>query len=105
MTVACPVPEWPRDLMNAGPSEDRSILLRGEATIGAARFVVTAVRVDPIQFGPDFRPDVHVDVYREYHLPTLLDVLSELMDIDNAATLQLETGSYLIWMLPAGARH
>ena len=44
MTVACPSPEWPSGLLEQGPPQDPSILLRGEATIGSARFVVTAVQ-------------------------------------------------------------
>jgi hypothetical protein len=102
MTVALPPPEWPRDLLSDGPPEDRSILLHGEAMIGRTRFVVTAVRVDPIQFGPDFRQDVHFSVYRDYHLSTLIDMMSELVDFDDPSTIRLETGDYLLWMVPAG---
>jgi hypothetical protein len=102
MTVSFPLPEWPRDLLREGPPEDRSILLRGEAMIGGARFVVTAVRVNPIRRGPDFRQDLHVGVYREYNLSTLIDVMSELADFDDPSTVRLESGSYLLWMVPAG---
>ena len=87
MTVECPLPEWPRDLLNAGPPEDRAILLRGEVTIGATRFVVTAVRVDSIELAPDFRPDVPIDVYREYGLSALIDIVSEMTEINDPSTL------------------
>jgi hypothetical protein len=30
----------------------------------------------------------------------LLDRLSELVDVAEAPVLQLQTGSYLVWMLP-----
>jgi hypothetical protein len=105
MTVAFPLPEWPHDLLNEGPPEDRSILLRGEATIGATRFVVTALRVDPIRLGPDYRPDVAVGAYRDYHLSTIIDIVSELVGIDDASTVQLEGGQYLLWMLPSERHH
>ena len=48
MTIACPAPQWPEGLLEEGPPEDPTILLRGEAGIGGAHFTVTAVRVDPI---------------------------------------------------------
>src|SRR5579863_7128105 len=104
MPVAFPLPEWPSELLSDGPPEDRSILLRGEARIGTALFVVTAVRMSPIQFGPDFRQDLNFNVYRDYPLSTLIDIMSELVDISNSSTVRLETGSYLMWMLPSENR-
>ena len=100
MTVVCPAPEWPGSLVEDGPPEDRSILLRGEATIGGVRFSLTAMRMDPIRFGPDLRPEHGSSVYAAYSLSDMLDKLSDVMDVAEAATLQLSTGSYLLWMLP-----
>lgn len=100
MTVACPAPEWPAALLEEGPPEDPSILLRGETTIGGVRFTLTAVRVDPIRFGPDFRRDRTTGVYAPYGLSELLDRLSDLVDVAEASALRLGTGSYLMWMLP-----
>jgi hypothetical protein len=100
MTVACPSPEWPSGLLEQGPPQDPSILLRGEATIGSARFVVTAVRVNPIRYGPDFRPDQSTSIYANCNLSALLDSLSDLIEVSEASTLRLETGNYVIWMLP-----
>lgn len=102
MTVACPAPQWPEGLLEEGPPEDPTILLRGEARIGGARFTVTAVRVDPIRFGPDFRFDRTISVYAAYGLSELLDSLSELIDVAEASALRLSTGSYRLWMLPHG---
>ncbi len=103
MTVACPAPEWPTELLEEGPTQDRSILLRGEAAIGGAAFRVTAIRVNPIRFGPDYRMDCDAAIYANYDLPALLDRLSELVDVAELPTLQLRTGNYLMWMLPLGA--
>jgi hypothetical protein len=102
MTVRCPPLEWPAGLLEAGPPEDRSIVLRGEAMIAEARFTVMAVRVDPIRLGPDFRPGVPSAAYAEYALSGLLDQLSELVEISEAPTLRLSTGAYVMWMLPGG---
>jgi hypothetical protein len=102
MTVTCPAPQWPAGLLEEGPPGDPTILLRGEATIGGARFTVTAVRVDPIRFGPDFRSDQPMSVYAAYGLSELLDNLSELIDVAEASTVRLSTGSYRLWMLPHG---
>ena len=100
MTSACPAPEWPGALLEEGPPEDRSILLRGETTIGGVRFSLTAVRMDPIRFGPDFLPQQNSEVYAAYDLSQLVDKLSELFDVAEASTLRLSSGSYLLWMLP-----
>jgi hypothetical protein len=62
--------------------------------------MLSAVRVDPIRLGPDFRPDHDLRVYSDYGLSSLLDMISELVDFAEPATLQLETGRYVLWMLP-----
>lgn len=100
--VPCTAPQWPAGLLERGPPEDPSILLRGEAAIAGTRFVLTAVRVNPIWFGPDYRDDLDADVYAPYELPTLLDMVAELMSVSEASTVQLETGSYVLWMMPRG---
>ena len=100
MTVPLPAPEWPAVLRQEGPPEDRSILLRGEVSLGSTRFTLTAIRVDPIRFGPDFRPDQSLSVYADYQLPALLDIVAELMGTEEPSTLQLTGGLYLLWMLP-----
>jgi hypothetical protein len=100
MTVPCPVPEWPESLEEAGPAEDRSILLRGAVSIGRIRFSVTAVRVDPIRFGPDFRGDRNLSIYAGFDLSELLGVVAELIGEAVPSTVQLETGRYVLWMLP-----
>jgi hypothetical protein len=100
MTVPCPVPEWPESLEETGPAEDRSILLQGRVSIGRTQFSVTAVRVDPIRFGPDFRADRSLSIYAGYELSELLDVVAELVGEAELSALQLATGRYVLWMLP-----
>jgi hypothetical protein len=102
MTVACPAPEWPGSLATAGPPEDPTILLRGQVAIGATRFALTAMRVDPIRYGPDFRDDLDRSVYAEFQLAPLLDLVSELVGVAEPSTLRLGTGEYLVWMVPTG---
>jgi hypothetical protein len=100
MTVPCPVPEWPEALEEAGPAEDRSILLQARVSIGRTEFSVTAVRVDPIRFGPDFRADRSLSIYAGYELSDLLDMVAELVGEAVPSTVQLEMGRYVLWMLP-----
>jgi hypothetical protein len=69
MTMMLPAVEWPAALRGEGPVEDRRILLRGEMMIAPARFVLTAVRVDPIRLAPDNRDDLGLAVYTGYDLP------------------------------------
>lgn len=101
MTVPLPAPEWPALLRQEGPPEDRSILLRAEVSIGRTRFTLTAIRVDPIRFGPDFRPDQSLSVYADYQLPGLLDIVAELVGTEEPSTLQLDDSLYVLWMLPS----
>jgi hypothetical protein len=100
MTVPCPVPEWPESLEEAGPAEDRSILLQGRISIGRSKFSVTAVRVDPIRFGPDFRADRNLSIYADYELSDLLGVVAELVGEGEPSTVPLGTGLYVLWVLP-----
>lgn len=100
MTVECPVPQWPTALLEEGPPADASILLRGQVAIGQARFMVTAVRVDPIRFGPDFRADQNLSIYADHRLSALLDIIAELGGLAEPSTLRLATGQYVVWMLP-----
>jgi hypothetical protein len=100
MTVPCPVPEWPGSLEEAGPAEDRSILLQGRISIGLTKFSVTAIRVDPIRFGPDFRADRNLSVYAGSELSALLGAVAELVGEGEPSTVQLETGRYVLWVLP-----
>jgi hypothetical protein len=102
MTVPFPVPEWPAVLLEQGPPDDRSILLRGDVAIGSARFELTAMRIDPIRFGPDFRADLNWSIYADYQLPTLLDLVSELIGVSEPSTLGLGAGRYVLWKLPVG---
>jgi hypothetical protein len=102
MTVACPAPAWPAALRKAGPPEDGTILLRGQAMIGDARFVVTAVRVNPVRYGPDFRADRDLAIYAGYELSELLDMIAELVGVAEASTVELPSGQYVMWMLPGG---
>ena len=79
--------DWRRELVSDGLPEDRFIRLRGEAISGTIPFVVMVVRVDPIRLGPDFHQDLDVSVYRDYLPSTLVDVVSELIDIGDAPTV------------------
>jgi hypothetical protein len=100
MTVLCPIPQWPAGLLEVGPPEDRSILLRGEVAIDSARFILMAVRVDPIGLGLDVRSDQSLSIYADYELSQQLDVISDLVDSSSQSTLRLATGLYIMWMIP-----
>ena len=101
MTVTLPALEWPSELLAVGPEQDRSILLRAPVVIGAAKFVLTAVRVDPIELSPDYRSDIKPHIYDDYQLPQLLDMVYELMNFTEPSPLQLEAGPYIVWITPS----
>jgi hypothetical protein len=102
MPVQLPAPEWPSELLEAGPPEDPFILLSGPARIGKAPYRVLAVRVNPNTLGVDYRYDLGEDVYADYQLEDTLDALTFLDDIDKSVLVPIEHGHYVIWMLPFG---
>ena len=102
MPVQLPAPEWPPELLEAGPPQDPFILLSGPARIGEAPYRVLAVRVNPKTLGVDYRYDLGEDVYADYQLEDTLDALTFLDDIDKSVLVPIEQGHYVIWMLPFG---
>lgn len=102
MTVPLPMHEWPSELLEIGPEQDRSIILRAPVVIGSAKFMLTAVRVDPIGLGPDYRAEIPHAVYDDYELTSLLEVVLELLDLSEPSILQLGSGRYVMWMTPSG---
>jgi len=102
MTVACPPLEWPANLLEAGPDEDRSILLRGMARIGDARCTVLAIRVDPISLRPDLRTAVAGRSYAGQQIKEMFDGLSSYTELTDNAVVRLQTGAYVMLVIPAG---
>jgi hypothetical protein len=102
MSVSCPSMEWPSTLEEIGPTEDAAIMLSGSARVGRTPFRVVAIRVEPrLRFTPDYRPDLKRAVYDSKMLETLLEEMGEVADTDNLRTVELATGSYVMWMAPA----
>jgi hypothetical protein len=102
MPVQLPAPEWPLQLLEAGPPEDPFILLSGPARIGEAPYRVLAVRINPNTLAIDYRYDLGEDVYADYQLEDTLEELTFLDDIDKSVLVPIEHGHYVIWMLTCG---
>lgn len=103
MTVRCPPILWPSELKENGPPEDPTILLTGSAKIGVASYQVMAIRVRPdLRLQPDLRDDVPKAAYEDSLLYSRLDELGYLAEALSLATIPLEAGSYVIWMVPLG---
>lgn len=102
MPVQLPLPEWPPELLEAGPPADPFILLSGPARIGEAPYRVLAVRLNPNTLGVDYRYDLGEDVYAGYQLEEMLDEFTFIDDLDKAVLVPIEHGHYVIWMLPSG---
>lgn len=61
-----------------------------------------AIRVEPrLRFMPDYRSDLDHTVYNPGMLETLLEELGEIADTDHPLTIELATGSYVMWVTPA----
>jgi hypothetical protein len=102
MTILCPTPQWPSGLLEVGPEQDPSILLRSVAEIAGAAYEVIAIRVDPITMAADLRGDVPRNVYRNLRVDGMLDELSVFTDISDQSLVRLSTGAYVMLMFPAG---
>jgi hypothetical protein len=102
MTVAVPLPQWPSSLIEAGPDGDRTILLRGLADIGGAAYAVLAIRVDPISLRVDRLDVVASRVYADLQLDDMLDDISSYTEITDASLVRLDSGTYVMLMIPPG---
>lgn len=101
MPVKLLVPDWPAELLEAGPPEDPLILLSGPANIGGAPYRVLAVRMNPNTLAVDYRYDLGEDVYADYQLEDTLEELTFLDDIEKSVLVPLGQGQYVVWMLPS----
>ncbi len=89
-------------LEEAGPAEDTALMLSGSARIGRTAFRIVAIRVESrLKFTPDYRSNLNHAVYDRQMLETLLAALGEIADTDHLPTIELATGSYVMWMAPA----
>jgi hypothetical protein len=95
------MPEWPRELLEAGPPEDPFILLSGSTRIGAAPHKIVAIRIDPTTLAIDYRLNLGDDIYDAYLLEEMVEEMTFLEDIDQSVLVPNERGQYLIWMFPS----
>lgn len=101
MTIPCPSPQWPSGLLEAGPEQDPTILLRGMAEISDAAYELLAIRIDPTSMKADLRGNVQVHAYSKLHLTGLLDDLSAFTDISDRSLVHLSSGAYVMLVFPA----
>jgi hypothetical protein len=113
VAVEFPACVWPNVLEEQGPSEDPSILLTGTARIGGAEARIVAIRVSSTQeWAPDFKRGVAEDSYQGNGLDEVLQmaleefqaVASELGDLlgdSRLSVVELATGHYSVWVIPA----
>jgi hypothetical protein len=113
MAVVCPAWQWPAALEERGPSEDPSILLAGAARIGDVEMQIVAIRInDTLRWTPDFKRGIAEDTYRvnglgevlETTLEDLQSVASDLGDLlggGGSSVVELATGPYRVWVMPA----
>ena len=93
MPVQLPAVAWPTELVEAGPSEDPTILLAAAVKIGSASHPVQAVRVISDIFAIDYRAELGEDGYGDYQLEEMLDELTFFDDIDKSVLVPL-AGAY-----------
>jgi hypothetical protein len=112
MPIPSPRCAWPATLDACGPQEDPSILLTGSAEIGDAPARIIAIRIGRmLRRVPDYRNDVPAEIYRtanldaglETFLENVEDLSAELSDVlgdYGPSVMHLDTGSYMMWILP-----
>jgi hypothetical protein len=101
MTIPCPTPQWPSGLLEVGPEQDPSILLRSVADIAGAAYEVLAIRIDPISMSADVRGAIKVSAYGGLDITRLLDELTAFTNISDRSLVRLQTGAYVMMLLPA----
>jgi hypothetical protein len=90
-------------LTEEGPEQDRAVLLGGTVEIAGVRHRIRAVRVGQITLEVDTRGDLTEEVYEDYPLQDMLDEVSFFENIDRSVIVHLETGYYIVWMVPWGS--
>jgi hypothetical protein len=113
MAIECPPCQWPTVLEERGPSEDPSILLTASARIANVEVQIVAIRInDTLRWTPDFKRDIAGDAYGinglgevlEATLEDLQSIASDLGDLlggQGLSVVQLATGPYRVWVMPA----
>ena len=101
MSTPCPPIRWPAEFEETGPAEDPSIILSAFAHVGSIPFRIVAIRIEPrLRFMPDYRPDRAPTAYDSVTLEALLGEVGEIAGTDHPRTVELGTGSYVMWMVP-----
>ncbi len=113
MSIPCPACRWPSTLDERGPSEDPSILLTGTASIGDAAVQIVAIRIDPaLRWSLGHRRGVAEDSYQAQGLNDILETIleefesvtsdfAELLGESRSSVVDLATGPYRVWVIPA----
>jgi hypothetical protein len=78
-------------------------MLRGKAKIGSTIYTITAIRVNESLTAPDYRENIDDKTYGAV-IDEALEALEFLTDTIDPALLPLESGQYLLWMMPIVAR-
>jgi hypothetical protein len=113
MTVECPPCQWPSLLEERGPEDDPSILLTGAAHIGQTAVQVVAIRINAtLRWTPDYQRGVAEDSYHANGLDEALEgalegfqsgaaELEEFLGASGSSVVELTTGTYRMWVIPA----
>jgi hypothetical protein len=96
--------DWPRTLQPSGPKEDPSVLLSGIGTLGDARHLVYALRINLNTLEADLRDDLDESVYTDYRLDVMLDEILFFSTFDRTSAVLLGNSYYLFWMVPCSER-
>jgi hypothetical protein len=116
MSIRSPVFQWPAILDERGPSDDPSALLTGTARFAGRDMQVVGIRVDLSRYcTSDYRAGIIESCYQSDGLKTVLGTileeldyiaseLSDLLGKEELSIVELESGPYLIWMMPATFR-
>ena len=100
MSIPVPSALWPARFEERGPKGDPTILLVGDAKVGAAVFKVSALRVQRDGWGPDYRQDVAADEY-DALLESMMEDVENLVEFGQPALIAMGGGHYLLWMVPS----
>lgn len=103
MPIPAPAIRWPAELIEAGPAEDTTILLVGEADVAGVIFKITALRMRTGMRTPDYL-DEQFELEYEVEWGGLVEDVEDLVDFMQPQLVEIKGSQYLLWMVPSASK-
>jgi hypothetical protein len=102
LPIPAPTIKWPAEFIEAGPAEDSTIMLIGEAEIAGVMFRVTALRMRVGMRTPDYQDELSESEY-EVDWGGMVEDVEDLVDSMKPQLINIGGTQYLLWMVPSAS--